>query len=197
MDLWTPKSHFEDKLFMKYFNNNFQDTDAVLLKLYPIHNDNFNEKIDQGNQSKRRALSPKPITAYLRVNKDAFLNKREGILNPNIKLKIIEMKIRNKEKLKSRYYANYFIALNKRNIQNDKNLWFNTLRRRNDDNHSYLSTKKEKKKSNILNLKEPLFKFKNSKGFIPYGFKYDANKNKNNSKRDDGNNILELWYYII
>ena len=93
---------------MRYFNNNFLDTHAVLLKLYPLHNDNLDEKLDQGNQNKRRALSPKPITAYLRVNKDAFLNKREGILNPNIKLKIIEMKIRNKEKLKSIYFAYYF-----------------------------------------------------------------------------------------
>ena len=166
IDQFTPKSHFETKIIKKFFNSNLKNTNAVLLKLYPLHRDNFDEKLDQGNQSKRRALSPKPITAYLRVNKDAFLNKREGILNPNIKLKIIEMKIRNKEKLKSRYYANYFIALNKRNIQNDKNLWFNELRKRNDGNHTYLLANKEIE-VDMLNLKEPLLTSKYSKRLLP------------------------------
>ena len=84
------------------------------------------------------------------------------------------------------------IASNKRNIKNDKNLRFNELRRRNNDNHSYLSTKKEDKKANISNLKMPRLKSKNSKECLPYGFNYEANKNINNSKRDGGNNTLKL-----
>ena len=47
-------------------------------------------------------MSPKPQTVYFGVKNEAFFNKREGILKPDIKLKIIEMLFKRKSKNRRR-----------------------------------------------------------------------------------------------
>ena len=70
----------EKRILRKFRNQNWQ---AMMIKVY-----NKGE-----GMSKRNAISPTPRTVYFRIHKDAFNHTEDGI-NPNIKLKILEMQIK-------------------------------------------------------------------------------------------------------
>lgn len=101
------QSKFERRLMRKYFRNTDNECPALCVKLFSDIdkcgdegsecNNSLTHKCT-GESTRRRALSPKLQAVYFGVKNEAFFDKRQGILRPDIKLKIVEMWVAAKSK---------------------------------------------------------------------------------------------------
>ena len=98
----TNVNKFDKKLFKKYFKQQKYDESGVLIKVYKQEDDsqhgdnvNKNENVNYNNLAKdllkRKAVSPQPKAIYFGIKRDAFFNKREGVLKPDVKFRIVNL----------------------------------------------------------------------------------------------------------